>query len=213
MEYSKLMMKVLGHEPKPCPRTPLNWSIIVELASLTKEQMSGRRGDGFVSVSGNPHITPSPCTNYAPPSVRHRTDDRNRDEHFLCRMADINTAHEGYMAQRTRGSESMTTAAVQWTAPKAAHRLTHTSSIRWRPPEATRVFRLTSKNSQLGCAPLFQWSDPITQVQPANIRGFEGASCTAPLENRSNVRKQTCSTGRWTIRTWKRKQTCLPRTC
>src|ERR1700728_616392 len=169
------MMKVVGHEPKPCPRTPLNWSIIVELASLTKEQTSGRRGDGFVSVSGNPHISPSPCTNYAPPSVRHRTDDRNRDEHFLCRMAAINTAHEGYMAQRTRGSESMTT--------------------------------------QLGCAPLFQWSDPITQVQPANIRGFEGASCTAPLENPSNVRKQTCSTGRWTIRTWKRKQTCLPRTC
>ena len=125
MEYSKLMMKVVGHEPKPCPRTPLNWSIIVELASLTKEQTSGRRGDGFVSVSGNPHISPSPCTNYAPPSVRHRTDDRNRDEHFLCRMAAINTAHEGYMAQRTRGSESMTTAAVQWTAPKAAHRLTH----------------------------------------------------------------------------------------
>jgi len=68
----------------------------------------------------------------------------------------------------------MTTAAKQWKAPKAAHHLTHILDALAAAGGYAR-FPVDVKELALGCAPLFQWSDPITEVQPANIRGFEGA--------------------------------------
>jgi hypothetical protein len=77
----------------------------------------------------------------------------------------------------------MTTAAVQWTAPKAAHRLTHILDTLAAAGSYAR-FPVDVKELALGCAPLFQWSDSIIQVESANIRGFEGA--LFPSEDRKN---------------------------
>jgi uncharacterized protein DUF955 len=68
----------------------------------------------------------------------------------------------------------MTAVATQWKAPKAAHHLTHLLDALAAAGGYSR-FPVDVKELALGCAPLFHWSDPITKVEPANIRGFEGA--------------------------------------
>lgn len=65
-------------------------------------------------------------------------------------------------------------AAKQWKAPKAAHHLSHMLDALAAAGSYAR-FPVNVEELALGCAPLFQWSDPITKVQPASIRGFEGA--------------------------------------
>jgi len=77
----------------------------------------------------------------------------------------------------------MSAVAKQWRAPKAAHHLTHILDALAAAGSYSR-FPVDVKELALGCAPLFQWSDPITQVEPANIRGFEGA--LFPTDGRKN---------------------------
>lgn len=63
---------------------------------------------------------------------------------------------------------------MQWTAPKAAHRLTHILDT-YAAAGGVERFPVDVKELALGCAQLFNWSDPIASVESANIRGFEGA--------------------------------------
>jgi len=59
-------------------------------------------------------------------------------------------------------------------APKAAHRLTHILDT-YAAAGGVARFPVDVKVLALGCAQLFKWPDPITSVEAANIRGFEGA--------------------------------------
>lgn len=59
-------------------------------------------------------------------------------------------------------------------APKAAHRLTHILDT-YAAAGGVARFPVDVKELALGCAQLFKWPDPITSVEAANIRGFEGA--------------------------------------
>jgi hypothetical protein len=61
-----------------------------------------------------------------------------------------------------------------WTAPKAAHRLTHILDT-YAAAGGMARFPVNVVELALGCAQLFNWSDPISSVEAANIRGFEGA--------------------------------------
>jgi hypothetical protein len=60
------------------------------------------------------------------------------------------------------------------TAPKAAHRLTHILDT-YAAAGGIPRFPVDVKELALGCAKLFNWSDPIASVESANISGFEGA--------------------------------------
>jgi Zn-dependent peptidase ImmA (M78 family) len=59
-------------------------------------------------------------------------------------------------------------------APKEANRLTHILDALAAGTGASR-FPVQVRDLALGCADLYKWSDPITKVEAANIRGFEGA--------------------------------------
>jgi hypothetical protein len=59
-------------------------------------------------------------------------------------------------------------------APKEANRLTHILDALTAGTGAPR-FPVQVKDLALGCAELYKWSDPITKVEAANIRRFEGA--------------------------------------
>jgi Zn-dependent peptidase ImmA (M78 family) len=59
-------------------------------------------------------------------------------------------------------------------APRAAHRLTHILDAFSAAHDVAR-FPVDVKELALGCAQVFGWRDPISRVEPANIRGFEGA--------------------------------------
>jgi IrrE N-terminal-like domain len=63
---------------------------------------------------------------------------------------------------------------MRWTAPKAAHRLTHILDT-YATAGGLPRFPVDVRELALGCAQLFSWQDPITSVEAANIRGFEGA--------------------------------------
>ena len=71
--------------------------------------------------------------------------------------------------------------AMQWTAPKAAHRLTHILDT-YAAAGGVARFPVDVKELALGCAQLFKWPDPIASVDSAEIRGFEGA--LLPSEDR-----------------------------
>lgn len=71
--------------------------------------------------------------------------------------------------------------ATQLTAPRAAHRLTHILDAYATAHNVAR-FPVDVKELALSCAQVFGWTDPIARVEPANIRGFEGA--LFPLEER-----------------------------
>jgi hypothetical protein len=64
--------------------------------------------------------------------------------------------------------------AVRWTAPKAAHRLTHILDT-YAVAGGLARFPVDVRELALGCAQLFNWQDPITSVESASIPGFEGA--------------------------------------
>jgi IrrE N-terminal-like domain len=66
------------------------------------------------------------------------------------------------------------TSPEQWTAPKAAHRLTHILDT-YAAAGGVARFPVNVVELALGCAQLFHWSDPISSVEAANIPGFEGA--------------------------------------
>jgi Zn-dependent peptidase ImmA (M78 family) len=59
-------------------------------------------------------------------------------------------------------------------APKEANRLTHILDALATGSGGAR-FPVQVKDLALGCADLNKWKDPITKVEAANIRGFEGA--------------------------------------
>jgi hypothetical protein len=59
-------------------------------------------------------------------------------------------------------------------APKEAHRLTHILDALTAGTGAPR-FPVQVKDLALGCAEIYKWQDPITKVEAANIRRFEGA--------------------------------------
>lgn len=59
-------------------------------------------------------------------------------------------------------------------APKEAHRLTHILDALTAGTGAPR-FPVQVKDLALGCAEIYKWQDPITKVEAANIRHFEGA--------------------------------------
>ena len=59
-------------------------------------------------------------------------------------------------------------------APKEAHRLTHILDTLSAATGAPR-FPVAVKELALGCADIYKWPDPITRVEAANIRRFEGA--------------------------------------
>jgi len=59
-------------------------------------------------------------------------------------------------------------------APKEANRLTHILDALSAGTGAAR-FPVEVKALALGCADLYRWSDPITKVEAASIRRFEGA--------------------------------------
>lgn len=59
-------------------------------------------------------------------------------------------------------------------APKEAHRLTHILDALTAGTGASR-FPVQVKDLALGCAEIYKWQDPITKVEAANIRRFEGA--------------------------------------
>ena len=61
-----------------------------------------------------------------------------------------------------------------WTPPKAAHRLTHILDA-YAAAGGVNRFPVDVKQLALGCAQIFNWPDPITSVEAASIRGFEGA--------------------------------------
>jgi hypothetical protein len=63
---------------------------------------------------------------------------------------------------------------MRWTAPKAAHRLTHILDT-YATAGGLARFPVDVKELAMGCAELFKWEDPITRVEAASIRGFEGA--------------------------------------
>jgi len=67
------------------------------------------------------------------------------------------------------------------TAPRAAHRLTHILDA-FSTAHGTPRFPVDVRELALGCAQIFGWHDPISRVEPANIRGFEGA--LFPLDRR-----------------------------
>jgi hypothetical protein len=60
------------------------------------------------------------------------------------------------------------------TAPRAAHRLTHILDT-FAAAHSVARFPVNVAELALGCAQVFGWSDPITHVKQADIRGFEGA--------------------------------------
>ncbi len=60
------------------------------------------------------------------------------------------------------------------TAPRAAHRLTHILDA-FSAAHGTPRFPVDVRELALGCAQVFGWPDPISRVEPAAIRGFEGA--------------------------------------
>lgn len=60
------------------------------------------------------------------------------------------------------------------TAAKAAHRLTHILDA-YATSDPAKRFPVDVQQLALGCADLFQWNDPIARVEPARIKGFEGA--------------------------------------
>ncbi len=60
------------------------------------------------------------------------------------------------------------------TAPRAAHRLTHILDA-FSTAHGTPRFPVDVRELALGCAQVFGWNDPISRVEPANIRAFEGA--------------------------------------
>lgn len=62
----------------------------------------------------------------------------------------------------------------QWTAPRAAHRLTHILDT-YAAAGGLARFPVNVVELALGCAQLFNWPDPISSVEAASIRGFEGA--------------------------------------
>lgn len=68
----------------------------------------------------------------------------------------------------------MTASPERWTAPKAAHRLSHILDT-YAAAGGMARFPVNVAELALGCAQLFNWSDPISSVEAANIRGFEGA--------------------------------------
>jgi Zn-dependent peptidase ImmA (M78 family) len=59
-------------------------------------------------------------------------------------------------------------------APKEANRLTHILDALSAGTGASR-FPVQVKDLALGCADIYKWPDPITKVEAANIRRFEGA--------------------------------------
>lgn len=59
-------------------------------------------------------------------------------------------------------------------APKEAHRLNHILDALSAGTGAQR-FPVQVKDLALGCAEIYKWRDPITKVEAANIRRFEGA--------------------------------------
>ena len=69
-----------------------------------------------------------------------------------------------------------------WTPPKAANRIVKVVEAISGIHELDR-FPLDVTQVALETAKIFGWTDPITKVQPANIRGFEGA--LFPNNNRS----------------------------
>jgi hypothetical protein len=73
--------------------------------------------------------------------------------------------------------------ATPLTGPRAAHRLTHILDA-FSAAHGVARFPVDVKEVALGCAQVFGWRDPITRVEPANIRGFEGA--LFPSESKSN---------------------------
>jgi hypothetical protein len=60
------------------------------------------------------------------------------------------------------------------TPARAAHRLTHVLDT-FAAAHTVARFPVDVQQLALGAADLFNWKDPITQVEPADIRGFEGA--------------------------------------
>lgn len=63
---------------------------------------------------------------------------------------------------------------VVWTPEKAAMRLTHIANAYSTHHKLPR-FPVDVRELALHAAETFQWKDPITEIQAANIRSFEGA--------------------------------------
>ena len=72
---------------------------------------------------------------------------------------------------------------MRWTAPKAAHRLTHILDT-YAAAGGIARFPVDVRELALGCAQLFNWQDPITSVEPADICGFEGALMPSEARNK-----------------------------